>query len=473
MKLDWVRTKVVRVFDRLLLPFFQRRLKQDVIIFVNIGNRDVLGLFWVYCLLKYKYGIKVKIFSVTTLKDYWVRLYRPNIVVHVMIDCKAAIEMYERMKALGCSMVVSPTEVVAWTGVGNFIFRSEYKHLIEGMLLSGKEMADFLVKAKKISNKQAILVGYPTLDWTKKPLSNLFLSKSAFRKIFGIKSQQKVLFLASSFSMADFDLENWDEKKSVWNLSKSEIKKMINASKKMRVKTVECFKEMLKENQTYHVIVKKHPLEMKGFYEKEFESFENVSVVNEMDIHDLLKNSDVLIHWNSTTSIQAWGFNLPTVLLDFKEGNELIGFQKGILDEFQSGNYRAVDYKSLVESIKSSLSEKKTPRSQIRARKQYVSEWFGQIDGKNGERVAEEISNLLGQTKNNTIAFDLGLHRLVYYLPRLLSYKVKWLAYSILRPFLGSENKLLNDISQKYDKFYLQRHRRRFETQLQDWLGSK
>ena len=107
-----IKTSLVSLLENLFLRPLEAFFKQDVLILCNNGNRDTLGLLLLYCHLKYRYRLKVQIRPFIFLRDFWLKLFRPTLVINIWIDCPPAVEIAQRIHRLGSIQTISPTPAV-------------------------------------------------------------------------------------------------------------------------------------------------------------------------------------------------------------------------------------------------------------------------------------------------------------------------------------------------------------------------
>jgi surface carbohydrate biosynthesis protein len=464
-----MKTKLNLLIKKIIIIPIQNLVKIDVLILCNLGNREMLGQLLVGNILRQKYGLKVKIQTHAVLRDLWLYFFRPSVVVSLWINSDVSIKRYNQIKSLGATAIVSPTEVFAPLGVNKFLMTQNFKHLVEVLLLPGAGMKQMLVKHKKVSSNKAKVIGYSTFDWTKSPYKHLFMSKTEFIKKMHIGVDKKIIFLATSFTFADININEWDKKYYFWPFTKKEAYKRIQLTLAIREKTVTALSQLLDNHPNWHLIVKKHPMEISGYYHKHFGGNQQVSIVENIDIHDLLVNCDALIHWNSTSSIQAWSLNKPILRLNFKECRILDKFNINLeeLKYYLAGNFN-VDTKEELEKLLEMVFSKRITKVELdkqnKAMKKYIKQWFYKIDGKTSYRAAKIIYNSCYRAKDRPIKYLFDINDLIILLPMYLKYKFAWWSY-MLSGQLERIDMISNPVDQ-YDNFYLERNKRRFESKL-------
>ncbi len=457
-----------------VLSWLQKTFKQDVLIFVNNGNRDTLGLVAVYAQLKYRYGLRVKIKSMMFLERFWSFLCAPDVVVHISIDSPDSLEMYRRLNAMGVSCIMSPTESFVWANPIHFVSRYDYKNLISGVLLAVEGMKNVLVSHNKVLKSQVRVVGFPTFDWGAPLFRKWLLSREKFYSLYDVSPEKKkIIFLASSFSMADIDIAEWDTKYSHWNITKDEALKQIQASKGMREKTIQYFSQLLEEHQDWQLLIKKHPVEKEDAYSEAWGTNPQVTSVHNVEIYDLLNISDVLVHWNSTTSVQAWSFAKPTILLWFEESDIFAEMYKGdpLVDfaDPKKGNFICKTYFDLENALDMVLCDNAIPVSQELARKNFVKQWFYALDGQSSQRAAKAIYDFWFRAPRE-VSYDIKPLDILVNIKKLVLYGLHFYILRLFFLFNLPAFWYVNLFGKEYDYFYTERQLLRFERKLQQEL---
>lgn len=229
----------------------------------------------------------------------------------------------------------------------------------------------------------------------------------------------------------------------------------------MREKTIQHFTKLLKKHPKWTLLVKAHPFENPKSYQKSWKNNSQVIQAHGREIHELIANSDVLVHWNSTTSIQAWGFNKPTILLNYKESKQFYETQE--LTMLQKGNAVVNNYKDLETTLEQIFSENKIPESIMKNRRKYIKKWFDKMDGKSSKRIADELNFLYQKHKYRKIQNMLTLRSLLWFLPVYKKYILRYVALRLLLLLPHPPIKFINRLSSEFDNFNVERLCLRYE----------
>ena len=147
--------------------------------------------------------------------------------------------------------------------------------------------------------------------------------------------------------------------------------------------------ESVEKIKDVQLLIKPHPNETKGFYEKIVNKYKIKAVVAEGNIFPFLYISDVLLMVNSTIGLEAAIFNKPFINMTFICNLDMWNYaKKGLALE-------AKEAKELPNMIKKVLYDKKTREELAKNRKKYVYDQCYKIDGNSKKRIAEVIKKAI------------------------------------------------------------------------------
>ena len=449
------RLKKILSHPIFVLNLMQKPFKQDVLIIVNKGDRDALGLFSTYCYLKYAHKIKVKAHSALFMPNFWIKFYRPSVIVNILADNISTKKTYELSGEMGCKCIMSPTETYVYDSAVESFFLGHYNFniLTEKILLAGDEMKSLYIRNGRASEEIIKVVGYPMLDWSKEIGRVCFPSRENLRKKYKLPKNKKIILIATSFNMADINIDDWNTRYKNINI--------------VREKTLSYISRLLEKNPDWHFIIKKHPFEEKCLYTDIFSKNPRITQLHDEQFYNLLIVSDALIHWHSTTSLQAWGFDKPTFLLWFDESSK-IGIRKSSSQNI--GNYICSSFEELEQSLKDNFYSGKMPAVQIEAREKYIKEWYYKMDGLSSKRAALEIYKTLKET-NGKISYSMSPLDFIRGVKGIIKYSFFFTLVRLRdRMGISSLNWFSKEILNYYDNFYLELHKIHYEDKLKKYL---
>lgn len=214
---------------------------------------------------------------------------------------------------------------------------NEYsRHLVDKYLFWGdktrKCFVDILIKNRKIASKmRAQTVGYVYYDV--ECVKNFFKERDLPDQISKWKNNfNKRALVLTGFNAAEYSKDDMigisgfryygvkgKEKEYVYEVRKFE--KIKEKFFEYRKKYLECIIRLAKENSDVGILVKLHPTELKDFLNggryqcyRELEQYDNIILLTEsVLIGRILPIADVVIHYGSTSGLEAYIYGVPTV----------------------------------------------------------------------------------------------------------------------------------------------------------------
>ena len=281
--------------------------------------------------------------------------FMPDVIITHTIRDEMHVSFIGLIKILTKATII-PLEVEGFFDLNN---RETVKSII-GVNLQPKELIDYyllwgnknkeiegklLMEANKITSMDQICVcGYVFYDKErvveyaqKLPINNSF---SIFKR-----SYKKIITIVTGFISAETSVEDFLTMSSSNNKPGSEGRKKdidayireIENSIEYRKKYIENILKLANDFKDYGFVVKLHPVEM-GYIKNGkchiydlLRNIENIMIVDEaVPISLFLKDSKLLIHYDSTTSLESYIWNLPAILLYYNNHRELSYYTKAI-----------------------------------------------------------------------------------------------------------------------------------------------
>ena len=145
--------------------------------------------------------------------------------------------------------------------------------------------------------------------------------------------------------------------------------------------------DMAKAFPNADIVLRPHPFENEKLYETLFEDLPNVRVVREGTIHSWIAGSELLIHKDCFTSIDACILDKEPVSLEW------IKAPMAYIEVFNSVSHQAADKEHLLKIVEGVLDGKPPVASEElnERRRQVISDWLYKNDGQAACRVADAI----------------------------------------------------------------------------------
>ncbi len=161
----------------------------------------------------------------------------------------------------------------------------------------------------------------------------------------------------------------------------------------LRGTTTEIFLDLAQAHPDIQFLVKPHPYDTPELFEAGIASrkLTNVTLVakDAVPIEDVLNACDVMIHWNSTTSTEAWFLGKPTILMHFDPEIDYL------LTQFKDGSDLVRTPEELDERLRHYLGGGEIADHLLGARREYIAHWFDRVDGRSMDRVLDVVEEQL------------------------------------------------------------------------------
>jgi surface carbohydrate biosynthesis protein len=260
--------------------------------------------------------------------------YRPDVILTFPFTGIGLSEMFYLFKVLlGSKIICFRTE-------GVIDVESEYNlKLATGADTYGKNLVDLeifwgnkvrlavaseLVKQRKLSSiDRALVVGYPRIEKYFDVASNKRVLPERIKFKFSAYDKSNIVLFVTGFHLANYS------RNDLINAGDLHTDTMID----LLVKSVEVLKEYRSEwiENIIHTaekypdllfVVKKHPIEKKEDYCK-FQEIKNIlHVYEDIQVNDIIEFVGLFVHYGSTSLIDAYLSNTPSLYVYSKKNNE-------------------------------------------------------------------------------------------------------------------------------------------------------
>ena len=146
--------------------------------------------------------------------------------------------------------------------------------------------------------------------------------------------------------------------------------------------------ELAKRRPDWNILIKVHPAEWISPYEDFIKQSPNLHLAYNWPIRDFLIHCDALIQRNCTTATEAWMLNKPVIQI------ESDGYRRVARPEYQNGNHVTETADQTLDAIDAYLRGAAIPDDQAKARREFIADFYHQVDGRSHERWADAIHRL-------------------------------------------------------------------------------
>lgn len=345
---------------------------------------------------------------VTTTKEAvaLMNVFRPDAVVFNHISSAVYRDLARALKSDGRCVVHMPTEGTV---------RPEYTAMAAGegtdysnvdLHLPWSEPAAVEIRARwKLGEDAAPVAGCGRFDFYHPRFRSLITPREDICRCFDFDPARPIVTWATNYCLAhlhDYFLP------AVWKQFEQECKNMAQDVALARIgislpdyprlvaegrnKAADSFFKMARELSEIQFLIKPHPVEDREFYLEQVRRYnlKNVKFCGNIYIWDVLNITNAHLHRQCTTAIEAWLWDKPTIEMGMDN------HPAWAWPEREAGSKVAHDAGELIELVRQSLGAGIDPS--LRAyRDQYISRWFGPVDGRRCETAADLIDTLLSR----------------------------------------------------------------------------
>ena len=161
-----------------------------------------------------------------------------------------------------------------------------------------------------------------------------------------------------------------------------------------RLASSAAFATLAKARPEIQFIIRPHPAEAREFYRSLIRDhgLGNVRFCPQDYIWNVLNATDLHLHRQCTTAVEAWMWDKPTVEMAMDRAPELTW------PEHEAGSEIANDADALISIVDRFVSGKaKVGAEQLTYRRAYLAKWYGPTDGARCRAAAQAIDGLLAQ----------------------------------------------------------------------------
>jgi len=287
-----------------------------------------------------------------------------------------------------------------------------------------RDFTEFLVDEGKVNRELIWETGNPKADLLTHTFIDTYSTKKEMAEIFGIPFSAKIIVFIMSFSAAFID-EKYIKSIEIKGGYKN-IRKMVQISKESLYKSLEVLKEfaaMISKKNIY-LIIRPHPMEPINEIKKYVLNSKNIRVSREFPLHEVLYNSDGVISWLSTGTLDAFLFKKPVAILRPIK----------IPQEFDIPLLQGFPIATTASQLWKILSEDSSSRINNNLLEGYLGKIYGKLDGKNTLRLSKRINSLFDHSENNNLYVRLSLYEWTKVLGQFITKDITKLVLAKLFP---------------------------------------
>jgi len=340
---------------------------------------------------------------ISTTKDVTqtIRMFRPDCVVLNHLFAPANQQLAHRLRAAGIAVVVLPTEGAVRPELqpiadGEFAERFE----LDLYLAWSPAAADGIKRRWGFGDDVVRTIGCTRFDFYTPAFAAAVTSRAAFCAQYGLDAARPIVTWATNHAYAEVPdrpdlIERYIAEGSRNGLIECHRRigrdplHMPRMHKAGRTICSAAIFGLAAARPDWQFIVRPHPVEPRAFYLAEIErrGLHNVRFAPQDYIWNVLAASDLHLHRQCTTAVEAWMWDKPTIELTMAE--ELDWADREV------GSDAAPDEASLTELADRYIGGARVAATRIAYRRRYIEKWFGASHGEFCAAAAVEIDALV------------------------------------------------------------------------------
>lgn len=392
-------------------------------------TRDYLSLQYVKEALEKERNLEVYIIgSIAELQLTYYLLYkiRPHIVFVSQVLERCFRDVCSYVHESHGIVVVLPFELSYSSRAEISVLNRnlKYNELLDLYLVPGKKTQDDLITFG-ISNNKIRKVGSPKTDLLVRDWRR-FTSRKKFLRINHIPENKKNIFIYSTLIKTP---EEYIREDVAFLGHQNEA---IRLSRDMDIiihKYNKTLSQLCIDFSMYNFIVKPHPLETIKWYEGI--TAQNFFVITNEYVVNTMKSIDLAIHWYSTVAVECWVHGIKTIQY------MPLAQYKSMLGEFHPGNPVVSSYDQLRRTIAFYMNNP-LEKQYLHFQQQYITQWFGKLDGKCGRRITNEVMKMIKKSSSSQpyyVRKHSYLMYIMFLIERIMGKTISRRIVSYVRPY--------------------------------------
>ena len=295
------------------------------------------------------------------------------------------------------------------TRYGLLNIRAEIRECISLICAWGQQYADFIIEKGLYPKEKVVITGHPRFDFYHPSLRHI-IEKLEIDHQETTLTGKKIILIATNFTYVNPRYTTPDRERQAlldFNFAPDYVDAMIQAQDVAWDGFLELIPNISACFPDEVVIVRPHPFENPKIYKDTFQGYSNIAVIQTGSIAYWLNRSNALIHWRSSTGIEASLMGIPSFI-----PNWLPSVEENTLS---SVSLLCENMDDLLDKIRIALDQATPTSSEALQENTFLYNAFYLIDGQAHQRVAQAIEDVVGHPSQSSVlpalrkvAYDSG-----------------------------------------------------------------
>lgn len=348
-----------------------------ILIISEVKQRELLSNIALSYLLK-ELGHEVEVISSYMFPSFKIDKFKPNVIINngmrINRDYYRFIK-YPKIKYNAKIITVYAEQILADAVTDGFYRHDGILKDTDAHITWGESFAEKLLNNKIIDKNKVYIIGSHRLD-TPVLIKNS-VKKESIAKKYNLDVNKKWIMIAANIII----------------IKGRDSKEYIMYKQESRQKFIDGIKRMAEELKDVEIIYRFHPATSKEQKKEEAEQFRdyvNIHFINEESVSYWLSQIDMMVIWQSTSSIEAWAANVPVIsYIPVDTPKEFDTWHMNFVTK--TDNIQVI-IENVKKCIKNGILEE--DKKILELRKEFIHKWYYKIDGKSTYRLAYVIDKI-------------------------------------------------------------------------------
>jgi surface carbohydrate biosynthesis protein len=329
--------------------------------------------------------------------------FRPDCVVFNHLFGRVYAELSANLRNAGIAVVMLPTEGA---------MRPELVNLAAGefadfgaceLFMNWSEPAAQLLRRRwSVDEEAAPVIGCTRFDFYHPPFKAAITPREIFCRQHGLDASRPIVTWATQYGFAHLCEPSRAREKFLFESKDVGVKECLarigldlaevpRLHAEARDATSEAFFTLASAMPSIQFVIRPHPVENRDYYRRKMRDLgvENIRFCPSDYIWNVLNASDLHLHRQCTTAVEAWHWGKPTIEMGMDFVPQWSWADREVGSDFVTNT------DELITTVQSYLDGREVERERRQYRADYIRSWFGPSDGRRCATAAGTLHTFL------------------------------------------------------------------------------